>query len=135
MMELQKLLALAALTGASAALPSSAPLSLAQVAVPLDHGPQQVIVQTREFAGQSESGWHTHPGTEIAVVVDGEMELHTPAGVLLVAEGESFTVPRGLPHNGVNSETTAAALVITLVVDEGAPLRTAAIAPAAVSGR
>lgn len=122
---LQNLLALAALTGASAALPSSAPLTLAQVAVPQDHGPQQVIVQTREFAGGTESGWHTHPGTEIAVVVDGEVELHTPTGVLLVAEGESFTVPRGLPHNGVNTETTAAALVITLVVDQGAPLRTA----------
>ena len=132
---LQNLLAFTALTGASAALPSSAPLTLAQVAVPQDHGPQQVIVQTREFAGRTESGWHTHPGTEIAVVVDGEVELHTPTGVLQVAEGESFTVPRGLAHNGVNAEPTAAALVITLVVDQGAPLRVAAEQPAAASRR
>jgi len=64
------------------------------------------------------------------VVIDGEMELHTPAGVLLVEEGESFTVPRGLAHNGVNTESTAAALVITLVVDRDAPLRTAVARPA-----
>jgi quercetin dioxygenase-like cupin family protein len=62
------------------------------------------------------------------------MELHTPAGVLLVEEGESFTVPRGLAHNGVNTESTAAALVITLVVDQGGPLRTSVVKPAAASG-
>lgn len=130
----QLLLAVVAVTGATAALPASAPLTRAQIEVPRDHGPQAVIVQTREFAGLSESGWHTHPGTEIAVVVDGEMALHTPAGVLLVEEGESFTVPRGLPHNGVNTETTAAALVITLVVDQDVPLRTTVENPTAASG-
>jgi quercetin dioxygenase-like cupin family protein len=117
------LILIAALGSVAAAAPVSAPLTLAQHDVTQAHGPQQVIVQTREFAAGSESGWHVHPGTEIAVVVDGTVELETPTGVLIVDEGESFTIPRGLAHNGINRESTAAALVITLVVDKDQALR------------
>lgn len=122
-------LALLAAAATAAAAPSSGPVTMAEVDVPRDHGPQQVVVQTREFAGKTESGWHVHPGIEIATVVDGELELHTAAGVLKLDEGDSFTMPRGVAHNGVNAQSTAAALVITLVVDKGKPLRTAVAAP------
>lgn len=123
--------ALALLVGVAtaAAAPSSSPVTMAQVAVPRDKGPQQVVVQTREFAGKTESGWHIHPGIEIATVVDGEIELHTAAGILKLEEGESFTMPRGVAHNGVNPQSTTTALVITLVVDKGKPMRTAVAAP------
>ncbi len=117
-------------TAATGVAPSSPPITMAEVDVPADQGPQQVIVQTREFAGGAESGWHTHPGIEIATVVDGELELHTAAGVLTLEEGDSFTMPRGVAHNGVNREGTAAAVVVTLVVDKGKPLRAAAPKPA-----
>jgi quercetin dioxygenase-like cupin family protein len=122
-------LALLAAAATTVAAPSSGPVTMAEVDVPRDHGPQQVVVQTREFAGKSESGWHVHPGIEIATVVDGEIELHTAAGVLKLEEGDSFTMPRGVAHNGVNPKSTAAALVITLVVDKGKPLRSAVAAP------
>lgn len=126
---MMRALALLAVAATAAAAPSSGPVTMAEVDVPQGYGPQQVIVQTREFAAKSESGWHVHPGIEIATVVDGEIELHTAAGVLRLEEGDSFTMPRGVAHNGVNSEATAAALVITLVVDKGKPLRTSVAAP------
>ena len=123
------MLLLAAISGTTAAASSAGPTTLAAVDVPQGHGPQQVLVQTREFAAHTESGWHKHPGIEIATLVDGELELHTAAGVLRLEEGDSFTMPRGVAHNGVNSEGTAAALVLTLVVDKGAPLRQAVAKP------
>ncbi len=122
-------LALVAAAAAATAAPSSGPVTMAEVDVPRDKGPQQVVVQTREFAPKSESGWHVHPGIEIATVVDGEIELHTAAGVLKLEAGDSFTMPRGVAHNGVNAQAASASLVITLVVDKGKPLRTAVAAP------
>ena len=109
--------------------PPSGPVTMAEVDVPRGKGPQQVVVQTRDFAAKAESGWHVHPGIEIATVVSGEIELHTAAGVLKLDAGDSFTMPRGVAHNGVNAGTATAALVITLVVDKGKPLRTSVPAP------
>ena len=126
---MMRALALLAAAVTATAAPSGGPVTMAEVDVPREFGPQQVVVQTREFAAKSESGWHVHPGIEIATVVDGEIELHTAAGVLRLEEGDSFTMPRGVAHNGVNSEPTAAAVVITLVVDKGKPLRTSVAAP------
>ncbi len=39
--------------------------------------------------------------------------------------GDSFAMPRGEAHNGLNSGTANAKLVITLVVDRDAPARQA----------
>lgn len=124
-----RLFVMLAAAAATTAAPSAGPVTLAEVDVPRNHGPQQVVVQTREFAGHAASGWHRHPGIEIATVTDGEIALHTATGVLRLQQGESFTAPRGAAHNGGNPAGTAAALVITLVVDKGKPLREPVPAP------
>src|SRR5579872_2259469 len=101
-----------------------------QYEVPQDKGAQQVTVLTREFPVGGSSGWHTHPGVEIAYLIAGEMSLEESGRPTrrLVA-GESFMVPRGVPHNGANLGTVPARLVITYVVDRDAPLRTPVPAP------
>ena len=97
--------------------------------VPQDKGAQQVIVQAREFAPGESSGWHVHPGVEIATVVSGEVDLVTAGGVRRLGTGDSFQMPRGQAHNGVNPGTVPARIVITLVVDKGAPVRQSVPAP------
>ncbi len=109
--------------------PSDGPMTMAEVDVPQNFGPQQVVVQTREFVGRSDSGWHVHSGIEIATIPAGELELHTAAGVLRLEAGDSFTMPRGVAHKGFNAGTEPASLVVTLVVDKGKPLRTAVGTP------
>lgn len=120
---------LAATAAAATPAPTGAPVTHATLDVPRNRGPQQVIVQTREFAPGASSGWHVHPGTEIAYVVSGEMELQLDSGVLKLEPGDSFTAPRGVAHNGVNPGTVPAQVVITLVLDKGAAPRQPVPAP------
>ncbi len=112
-----------------AAAAPSVPITHAALDVPDGQIAQQVIVQERAFPSGSESGWHTHPGTEVAVMVSGTMELMTKGGVRRVSAGESFTIPRGMPHNARNGESDTAKLVLTLVVDKGAAPRQPVPAP------
>lgn len=114
---------------ATAAAPSPAPVTHAMLDVPADHGPQQVIVQTRDFPAGATSGWHVHPGTETAVIVSGTMEMVTAGGVRRYGPGESFTMHRGTAHNGINPGSEGARVIITLVVDKGVPARQPVSAP------
>lgn len=116
-----------ALLAATLAMP--VPQIHAQVDVPSDLGPQQVVVQTREFAPGSESGWHVHDGIEVAYVISGEMELVTAGGVRRLMPGDSFIMPRGMAHNGINRGVASANAAITLVVDKDRPLRRAVSTP------
>ena len=103
---------------AAAAPPASAPQTHAQIDVPRARA-QQVIVQSRAFPAGGESGWHVHPGTEIAYVISGRLELQVKGKTTVLEPGDSFTMPRGVPDNGVNRGDQAAKVVITLVVDKG----------------
>lgn len=113
---------------ATAATPAGV-ITHATLEPPVDHGPQQVVVQSRSFAPGTESGWHVHPGVEIAVLVSGGLDVMTRGGVRRLQPGDSFVMPRGEPHNGVNPTAADALVVLTLVVDAGAPPRVSVPAP------
>lgn len=125
---MRALLVLAAAASIAAAPPAVPMQTHAEIDVPRAK-PQRVIVQTRDFAPGSESGWHFHPGTEVAYVASGQLEVHTKGKVSVLKAGDSFTMPRGLAHNGVNKGAEPARVVITLVVDKGAALRQPVKAP------
>jgi quercetin dioxygenase-like cupin family protein len=117
----------------AAALPllisAAPPATLQTLDVPQDKGPQQVIFQAREFAPGAQSGWHVHPGVEMATVISGEMEIVTAGGVRRLGPGDSFQMPRGMVHNGINPGSVPAKIVITLVIDKGAEPRQSVAAP------
>ena len=110
-------------------LAAAAPVTVAEYLVPADHGEQVLLVQAREFEAGAESGWHVHPGVEIAYVVSGQMELVTAGGVRRLGPGDSFVMPRGEAHNGGNPGGETARVTITLVVDKGVPPRQPVTAP------
>jgi quercetin dioxygenase-like cupin family protein len=105
------------------------PATMQTLDVPQDLGPQQVIFQAREFAPGAQSGWHVHPGVEMATVISGEMEIVTAGGVRRLTPGDSFQMPRGTAHNGINPGSAPAKVVITLVIDKGAEPRQSVAAP------
>ncbi len=118
----------AMLAAAPAALPPQR--LVATLDVPQDRGPQEVQVLRRTFAPGAASGWHVHPGVEIATVLSGTMALDTPGQPRrILRAGESFMMPRGAPHNGVNTGRRSAELLITYTLDKGAPVRTPVPAP------
>lgn len=125
---MRSLLLLAATASAAAAPPASVPQTHAALDVPRGRA-QLVIVQSRDFAAGAESGWHIHPGTEVAYIAAGQLEMRVKGKVTVLNPGDSFTMPRGVPHNGVNRGTQTAKVVITLLVDKGAAPRQSVAAP------
>jgi quercetin dioxygenase-like cupin family protein len=116
---------------AAPATPSPPRVPTVEFDVPADKGPQTVQMHTREFATGGSSGWHTHPGVEMGIVISGEMEMRTADGaVRRFGPGESFTIPRGTVHNGVNVNAGPSRMAITYVYDKGQPVRTLVNLPA-----
>lgn len=98
--------------------------------VPQDKGPQHVNTLVREFPVGGSSGWHVHPGVEVAYLLAGEMTLDQAGQpTRRLSPGDSFLMPRGVAHNGVNVGKVPARLVITYIYDKDAPLRTPVPAP------
>ena len=123
---------IAALTGAAPVpAPLPPPQPIATFDVPQDKGQQEVQVLKRIFPVGVASGWHVHPGVETAYLLSGTMSLDMagqPRKVL--RPGDTFTVPRGVAHNGSNIGKVPARLLIAYVVDKGAPVRMPANPPA-----
>jgi quercetin dioxygenase-like cupin family protein len=123
------LIALGALS-LTAAAPSGQPPFDVHVDVPQDHGPQEVNTLVRVFPRGGSSGWHVHPGTEIAYLVSGEMALQSAgAPPRRMRPGDHFVMPRGVAHNGIAIGPKPAKVLITYVVDKGAPVRAAVPPP------
>ncbi len=125
---MRSLLLLAATASAAAAPPASVPQTHAALDVPRGRA-QVVIVQSRDFAAGAESGWHIHPGTEVAYIASGQLEMRVKGKVTVLNPGDSVTMPRGVPHNGVNRGPGASKVVITLLVDKGTAPRQSVAAP------
>jgi quercetin dioxygenase-like cupin family protein len=81
-------------------------------------------VQARgEFQPGATVPKHTHPGEEIAYVLEGEITVEVdgqPAKTLKA--GEAFFIPAGTVHAAKNSGKGAAAVLSTYVVEKGKPL-------------
>lgn len=109
---------------AQAAAPAPPAVPTVEIDVPTGHGRQSVQSHTREFAVGASSGWHTHPGIEMGIVISGEMEMRLADGsVRRFTAGQTFVIPRGTVHNGVNVAEGPSRMAITYVYDKGKPVR------------
>jgi len=101
------ILALISFAALAAAAPPPAPLPpplpITTFDVPQDKGQQEVQVVKRTFPVGSSSGWHVHPGVESAYLLSGTMSLEMAGQPrMILRPGDTFTVPRGVAHNGAN---------------------------------
>lgn len=88
--------------------------------------PGRVAVQARaEFDPGVAAGRHTHPGEELGYVLEGQLELRIDGQApRIVKAGETFFVPEGLVHDGINTGTGKAKVLATYVVEKGKPVAT-----------
>ena len=88
--------------------------------------PGRVAVQARaEFDPGVAAGRHTHPGEELGYVLEGQLELRIDGQPpRIVKAGETFFVPEGLVHDGINTGTGKAKVLATYVVEKGKPVAT-----------
>ena len=102
----------------------------------------QAVTALADIEPGGSSGRHTHSGDEIGYVLSGTLTIPrdgmTP---LTVNEGESFAIPAGTIHDGVNNGPTPVRVLVTYMAPKGVPLTTpvsaeaaTADAPAAASG-
>lgn len=86
--------------------------------------PGREVIQVRvDFAPGVAFGKHSHPGAEIAYVLEGtlEYELEGKSSVTLKA-GEALFIPAGAIHAAKNAGTGNAAELATYIVEKGKPL-------------
>ena len=90
--------------------------------------PGKVAVQARaEFDPGMAAGRHTHPGEELTYVLEGQVELRIDGQPpRIIKAGETFAVPAGVVHDGVNTGGTRAKVFATYIVEKGQPLATPA---------
>jgi quercetin dioxygenase-like cupin family protein len=86
---------------------------------------REVVQVVVEIAPGVTAPNHTHPGEEIAFVVEGSLEyaLEGQAPVTLKA-GESLFIPAGTPHIAKNVGSGNAVELATYIVEKGKPLLT-----------
>lgn len=72
-------------------------------------------------------GFHTHPGDEIGIAVSGELTVQIKGQPdKIIKPGESFHIPAGTVHNGLNAGTVPYVGTHTYLVESDKPLATPA---------
>jgi quercetin dioxygenase-like cupin family protein len=70
-------------------------------------------------------GKHTHPGTAMVVVQEGELTLdYEGKPTMTYKAGQSFSVEPGKIHEGINKGNTPVRAIASFVVEKGKPLTT-----------
>jgi len=84
---------------------------------------REVIQVLVEFGPGVAAARHSHPGEELAYVIEGSLEyqLDGRPPVILKA-GESIFIPHGTPHAAKNVGTGKAIELATYIVEKGKPL-------------
>jgi quercetin dioxygenase-like cupin family protein len=87
-------------------------------------GYHEVLVEVRIPVGGRE-GRHTHPGTVIVHVEEGELTLdYEGKPTKAYKAGESFAVEAGKVHEGINKGSLPTRAIAAFVVEKGKPLTT-----------
>jgi quercetin dioxygenase-like cupin family protein len=86
--------------------------------------PGKIAVQVRgEFDPGVATGRHTHFGEELTYILEGQIELRIDGQPpRVVKAGETFFIPAGLVHEGVNTGDSKAKVLATYIVEKGKPL-------------
>jgi quercetin dioxygenase-like cupin family protein len=123
-MKMIQAIALALVLGGAAAAHAEQPLQRTDLLKSDIDVPGHEVVQVRvDFAPGVLAPSHTHPGEEIAFVIEGTLEyqLEGRQPVTLKA-GQSLFIPTGVTHSAKNVGSGEASELATYIVRKGAPL-------------
>lgn len=86
---------------------------------------REAVQAIAEIPAGVASGKHTHPGEEIAYVLEGTvvLEVDGKAAITLKA-GQGFLIPAGRVHDARNDAKATARVLATYFVEKGKPLAT-----------
>jgi quercetin dioxygenase-like cupin family protein len=86
---------------------------------------REAIMTRAEFQPGAATPKHSHPGEEVAYVLQGELSIELEGKpALKLKAGDSFFVPAGTVHMGKNTAKGETIVLSTYVVEKGKPLAT-----------
>jgi quercetin dioxygenase-like cupin family protein len=82
------------------------------------------VIQVRvDFTPGAAFGMHTHPGEEVAYVLEGSLEYQFEGKPpVTLKAGDSLFIPAGTPHAARNVGSLNATELATYIVEKGKPL-------------
>jgi quercetin dioxygenase-like cupin family protein len=87
---------------------------------------REVVQAIAEIQPGAESGRHTHPGEEVAYVLEGTMMLEIDGKPAVAKKaGEAFIVPPNTVHNAKNTGKAVVKVLGTYIIEKGKPVATA----------
>ena len=88
---------------------------------------REVVQQMVELQPGTVSAKHTHPGEEVAVLLEGELQLEVAGKPPVTVKAvQAFTIPMGAVHGVKSTGRTPAGLLATYIAEKGKPLRSPA---------
>jgi quercetin dioxygenase-like cupin family protein len=85
--------------------------------------PGREVIQVRvDFAPGAAFGRHSHPGVEVAYVLEGTLEYELEGKRITLKAGDSLFIPAGATHAAKNPGTVNASELATYIVEKGKPL-------------
>jgi quercetin dioxygenase-like cupin family protein len=86
--------------------------------------PGREVVQVRvDFAPGAAFGKHSHPGEEIAYVLEGSLEYQVDGTApVTLKTGEALFIPAGTIHSAKNVGSANGAELATYIVEKGKPI-------------
>jgi quercetin dioxygenase-like cupin family protein len=86
---------------------------------------REEVTARADLAPGAASPKHTHPGEEVAYVLEGEVTVEIDGKpATTVKAGTTFFIPPNTPHTARNASKAPAAVVSTYIVEKGKPLAT-----------
>jgi quercetin dioxygenase-like cupin family protein len=122
--------ALALLVAAAAAIPASAMAQKLDAngigrteAVRHDFDGAREAIQVRvDFGPHASFPKHSHPGVEIAYVLEGTVEYELNGKTVVLKPGNALYIPAGAVHSAKNLGAGKAAELATYIVDKNKPI-------------
>lgn len=85
----------------------------------------EAVLARAEFQPGAGVPKHTHPGDEVAYVLEGEVQFEMEGKpVMNLKAGDSFFVPGGTVHTAKSTGKVGAKILSTYIVEKGKPLAT-----------
>ncbi len=87
----------------------------------------ETVVAEATIAVGGREGRHTHPGTLIGYMLEGELTLEVEGQPTRVLKpGDAALIPAGAVHEGRNTGSVPTKVIATFIVEKGKPLSTPA---------
>jgi quercetin dioxygenase-like cupin family protein len=122
--------ALATAIGAAAQAPPAAQAGFKRIPVQqgdLTISGREAVQAVAEVSPGSESGRHTHPGDEVAYILEGTVTVEMQGKPAVVKKaGEGLIIPAGTIHNARNTSKAVAKVLATYIIEKGKPVATPA---------